>query len=170
MISCPNCHHKELPGALFCGNCGIQLPQVSVDAGTSNFGVDTIQEIEEATIIPFPDLPEGSPYGNVAVHILSNGDIIHLEKKFELTFGRSTKGQTILPDIDLNPYDAYESGVSRLHANIKCNQHQTTIKDLGSANGTRLNGKKINPHEKHTLHHGDILTLGKLKIQILIRE
>lgn len=25
MIICPNCNHKELPGALFCSECGAQL-------------------------------------------------------------------------------------------------------------------------------------------------
>ena len=29
MILCPNCQHKELPGALFCSECGTQL--VSLD-------------------------------------------------------------------------------------------------------------------------------------------
>lgn len=25
MIKCPNCHHEELPGSLYCSECGAQL-------------------------------------------------------------------------------------------------------------------------------------------------
>jgi pSer/pThr/pTyr-binding forkhead associated (FHA) protein len=75
-----------------------------------------------------------------------------------------------MPDIDLTPYQAYASGVSRLHAVVKRDSDRVLVMDLGSSNGTYVNGRRINPHVEETLNHGDILALGKLKIQVLLRN
>ena len=69
-----------------------------------------------------------------------------------------------MPDIDLTPHNAYETGVSRLHGSLNISKRPITIQDLGSVNGTRVNGKKLAPHSKTSLSNGDILTLGKLKV------
>lgn len=87
----------------------------------------------------------------------------------EVTLGRIVEGQPILPDIDLSPYEAYAHGVSRLHAALKVNPQRVAIMDLGSSNGTRVNGQKIVPHIDYPLKDQDIVALGKLKIQILIQ-
>jgi pSer/pThr/pTyr-binding forkhead associated (FHA) protein len=42
--------------------------------------------------------------------------------------------------------------------------------DLGSANGTYLNGKRLGPNTEQSISHGDIIALGKLKIQILLKS
>ncbi len=42
--------------------------------------------------------------------------------------------------------------------------------DLGSSNGTRVNGQKIVPHVDYPVKHGDIIALGKLKIQLIIHK
>jgi len=100
--------------------------------------------------------------------VLDTGAIIAPEGESEFTLGRVSGSQPILPDIDLTPYQAYESGVSRLHATIKIEKMKIIVIDLGSANGTRVNGKKIPPHTPQPLENGDILTLGKFKLQVLI--
>jgi pSer/pThr/pTyr-binding forkhead associated (FHA) protein len=41
--------------------------------------------------------------------------------------------------------------------------------DLGSANGTFVNGKRLNPNVEQTLNNGDIIALGKLKMQVLLK-
>jgi pSer/pThr/pTyr-binding forkhead associated (FHA) protein len=99
---------------------------------------------------------------------LDTGAIIPLEGGLELALGRISGNQPILPDIDLTPYQAFEGGVSRLHATIKIEKTEIILTDLGSANGTRVNGKKIVPHSTLTLENGDILTLGRFKVQVLI--
>jgi hypothetical protein len=172
MISCPNCQHTEIAGAIFCSKCGAQLTQV-VDPNqiyTSDIKTSTIEAVEGVAIPAFPIPPVDITDSRAALHILTTGDVIYLTGGKEFTIGRSTSGQTIVPDIDLSPFQAYEAGVSRLHTNISLTPNQITVKDLGSANGTRLNGKKIDPHAEHSLIHGDILTLGRLKIQVLIKE
>jgi pSer/pThr/pTyr-binding forkhead associated (FHA) protein len=57
-----------------------------------------------------------------------------------------------------------------MHASLRVVDDQVMAIDLGSANGTRINGMKIEPHTPYPLRHGDILTLGKFKIQVLLRK
>ena len=95
--------------------------------------------------------------------------MLPLSDRSEFTLGRISEGQPIMPDIDLSPYQAYASGVSRLHAVIKQVRHRALIMDLGSANGTYINGKRLNPNVEQTLNNGDIIALGKLKMQVLLK-
>jgi LysM repeat protein len=170
MIECPNCRHKELPGTLFCSECGTQL------TGASDFSTLTIQrgltgQLDEVIKkVPQTAEPPTSITATVSLYIMDSGQILPLESRTEFTLGRSAEGQPILPDIDLAPYRGYEYGVSRLHASITLGGQQILATDLGSANGTRLNGQKIPPHKPYPVNHGDILTLGKLKIQLLVRR
>ena len=171
MISCPQCKHQEFEGALFCSQCGAQIFETSDTTATiKSSEIKKVQEISSTTAPPFPSPPPDVEESNVAIYLIDVDETIFVKGDRELTIGRSTEGQMVVPDIDLSPFDAYEAGVSRLHANLAVKGTQVTAKDLGSANGTRLNGKKITAHAEHTLQHGDILTLGKMKVQILIRD
>jgi pSer/pThr/pTyr-binding forkhead associated (FHA) protein len=101
---------------------------------------------------------------------MDSGKVLPLASRNEFTMGRLSEGQPIMPDIDLNPYQAYASGVSRLHAVVKRETNRVVIMDLGSSNGTYLNGRRLNPHSEEEIRHGDVVALGKLKIQILLRS
>ena len=76
----------------------------------------------------------------------------------------------MVPDVNLEPYQAFEAGVSRIHAAIRVVDGQVLITDLGSGNGTRVNGNKIDPQIPFPIANGDLLNLGKLKIQIIIKN
>jgi pSer/pThr/pTyr-binding forkhead associated (FHA) protein len=91
-----------------------------------------------------------------------------LSGREEYTLGRVSGDQPILPDIDLSPFQGYEAGVSRLHATIRVDQEAVWVTDLGSVNGTLVNGKEIGTQVDFPLDHGDILTLGNLKLQLII--
>ena len=92
------------------------------------------------------------------------------EDEEEVILGRATEGQSMVPDINLEPYQAFEAGVSRIHAAIRIAGDQVLITDLGSGNGTRINGNKIEPQIPHPIANGDLVNLGKLKIQIIIKN
>lgn len=174
MILCPNCLHKEMIGALFCSECGVQLiymegvPTTSISAST----LFTQDFIEEKPVVAKEASESVTPASDsiISLNIISSGDILPVSSQKEITLGRVSEGQPIIPDIDLTPYKAYESGVSRMHASIKSIDEQVMVTDLGSANGTRINGMKISAHIPYPLKHGDILTLGKFKIQVLLRN
>jgi pSer/pThr/pTyr-binding forkhead associated (FHA) protein len=119
---------------------------------------------------PVPVVTPGNADAAVSLHLIESGMILHLNGQNEFTLGRVADGQPILPDVDLSPYEAYAQGVSRLHAALKLNNQRVFITDLGSSNGTRVNGQKIMPNVDYPLNHGDVIALGKFKIQVLISK
>jgi len=170
MIICPNCQHEEYPGALFCSKCGAQLVNAKPAGSTTAIYTSIPDAAFQMQPPPFPE-PSGKDRGaQVALLVLDTEDVLYLHDSEEFSLGRATTGQPIVPDIDLTPFNAYETGVSRLHASLNIKTRPVTIQDLGSVNGTRINGKKLSPHSKAALANGDIITLGKLKLQILIKE
>ncbi len=106
---------------------------------------------------------------DLALYLIEAKQTLQLAGRSEFTLGRVAEGQPILPDVDLSPFDAYAQGVSRLHAALKINKTRVAIMDLGSSNGTRVNGQKIVPHVDYPVNHNDQIALGKLRIQILIK-
>lgn len=104
---------------------------------------------------------------SVSLHFIDTGQVMELQLRREYLIGRQHKSQPILPDIDLTPFNAYEWGISRLHASIAVKEDVVTITDIGSSNGTWIAGERIQPDTPYTLKHGDVIHLGKLKIQLL---
>jgi pSer/pThr/pTyr-binding forkhead associated (FHA) protein len=171
MIVCPNCLHKEMVGAIFCAECGARLVNEE-GIRTDNISVPSTKPHDAQPVIPvYAQETAISPSDTlISLSIISSGEVIPLSGQKEITIGRYSEGQPIIPDIDLAQYKAFESGVSRMHASLRVVDDQVMAIDLGSANGTRINGMKIEPHTPYPLRHGDILTLGKFKIQVLLRK
>jgi pSer/pThr/pTyr-binding forkhead associated (FHA) protein len=165
MITCPNCKHEELTGAIYCSECGAQL----IEANLSTHKIKTAErKLAERTSETFQAYnPPISP-SKISLNIVENGQILPLADRSEFTLGRSAEGQPIIPDVDLAPFDAYANGVSRLHAAIKIINNRIVITDLGSANGTYVNGARLTSYADTPVSHGDYIFLGKLKIQLLI--
>lgn len=168
MIKCSNCQYENVSGTLFCAECGVQLDGIET-LTTQSITQDQIAEdlkTRNAAMEP-PSSPANSW---ISLHLMDSGKILPLASRTEFTLGRLSEGQPIMPDIDLTPYQAYASGVSRLHAVVKREADRTVVMDLGSSNGTYLNGRRLNPHTEEELKHGDVVALGKLKIQVLLRN
>lgn len=167
MIICPNCHHQEYAGALFCSECAAQL--IVTDhrymvgetdlIGDEETGVGFTRKRRVSTRIGHGD--------TIYLKSLRESAILELSGRKEFTIGRGVKGQLILPDVDLERYNALELGVSRLHAVLKVTDISVAIMDLGSSNGTFINGEQIEDHQEKTVNHGDIIALGKLELEVL---
>lgn len=174
MILCPNCQNQEITGALFCTECGARLVVAEVPT------TQHMDRSQTGVLIPQSQPPSATPSSPpvtaniintvVSLHLIESGMILHLSGQTEFTMGRVADGQPILPDVDLSPHEAYAQGVSRLHAALKLNNQRVLITDLGSSNGTRVNSQKILPNVDYPLNHGDVISLGKFKIQVLIRK
>lgn len=61
--------------------------------------------------------------------------------------------------MDENIIELPLSGVSRQHARILHAEENFFLIDLGSGNGTMLNGTRIRPNEKHLLRNNDLISI-----------
>jgi pSer/pThr/pTyr-binding forkhead associated (FHA) protein len=92
---------------------------------------------------------------------------ITLEENKPVTVGRVDLATGFRPGVDLTPYDAQKRGVSREHVRLELKEQHVFVTDLGSANGTVLAGKRLNPQEATMLHNGDELLLGGLAVKVM---
>jgi pSer/pThr/pTyr-binding forkhead associated (FHA) protein len=104
------------------------------------------------------------------LQVVRTGQILPLPGSGEFIIGRVSEGQSILPDIDMEPFEGFEAGVSRLHARIHVSDSEVSLVDLGSSNGTRLNNQHLMPNQPQPLKHKDLVRLGRMSLQVLIRE
>ncbi|HIE24675.1 MAG TPA: FHA domain-containing protein [Anaerolineales bacterium] len=167
MIICSICQHQEVEGALFCSECGAALH----DMGTlTTHNIQANEMRDEEVDAPSVKRITKADFSSATLQILDGGQFLSLAERNEFTIGRVSDGQTIMPDIDLTLYNAYEYGVSRLHAVIKKKNGEMTIMDLGSSNGTYVDGIGLKPEQEAPLFHGSIISLGKLRIQFLLQS
>ncbi len=165
-IDCPNCGLEQEQSDIFCSNCGTKL--VGTDKLRTmpvEMGGSVTNKLEGSGSLPVP-----ASKARLNLHIIRSGQIIPLPSTGEYIVGRVSEGQSILPDVDLEPYTAYQSGVSRLHARIRIEDHAMWITDLGSANGTRINNEKLAPHQVYPLSNKDIVRFGRLSVQALVGQ
>jgi hypothetical protein len=165
MIVCQNCKSQEPDGTIFCSECGTNLQDLN-PIQTQKFANnnDDSLDVEPLYVNKVPG--QGDTW--ISLHLLDSGHILSFSERSEFTLGRLSENQPIEPDVDLAPYKAYDNGVSRLHAVIKNRESDIILIDLGSSNGTYINGIRILPNVEHPLRHGDIVALGKLKMQIVL--
>jgi pSer/pThr/pTyr-binding forkhead associated (FHA) protein len=167
MIICRSCQKSQPEGAIFCSECGTKL---SDTAGLTTQTIDSAADLLQTSAFEEDVYPEQSEQTGqrVSLHILKSGERIALVGQDDFTIGRMSEGQSIIPDIDLSPYNAYQEGVSRIHASVKVADNRVQLIDLSSVNGTAINETKIPPNQYHALQDGDVITLGRLKVQVVI--
>jgi pSer/pThr/pTyr-binding forkhead associated (FHA) protein len=173
VIKCPVCSNQEMEGAIFCRECGAQLA-FGEGLRTTNIKVSPGFESEKSAENNLSnsqfDPSTLAPDVVAKLHLLKSGVFLPIVETQEVIIGRASEGQSLLPDIDLGPFQAFEAGVSRLHATLRVTSDGVIITDLGSSNGTSINGLKIEPQVPYRLTNGDVVSLGKLKIEIIVSE
>ena len=86
----------------------------------------------------------------------------------EITIGRVDPHRGIRPDIDLSKFDP-ASRISRRHARITSRSGQFYVEDLGSANGTFVNGRtRLKPQEPYPLVNGDVIKFGETTLKFAV--
>jgi hypothetical protein len=146
------------------------LSRFRYEIGTAKLPTARLSDLAETIAHSSVATPGGEPGKELltSLHFIDTGQILNLEQEKEYTMGRKYVNQPIIPDIDLTPFNAYEWGISRLHAKISVGKGKVAITDLGSSNGTWVGGEKITPNMPRMLKHGETINLGKLRIQALI--
>lgn len=108
--------------------------------------IEGIEEIASAILEDIKKIPEGSS-GLVIIKGPNIGDKFLINKS-KLTIGRNPESEIFLDDIT----------VSRKHAVLKKSGNDFLIKDLGSLNGSYVNGEIA---DNAVLKNGDRIQIGK---------
>lgn len=69
-------------------------------------------------------------------------------------------------NLDLSAHGGYQGGVSRKHAIITLYEGALYIEDLGSTNGTRINGFQLTPNRKYRLRDGDEVEFARVRVGV----
>lgn len=169
MIECPSCGKTYRLGTLFCTECGTYLP-TGKTLRTEPFPTDELSAPRAvAWNMEKPETADIAPYP-VRIHVLETGREIVLPALPELLLGRLDPRHGIFPHADLTPDRALDLGVSRRHARILQQRGKVYLEDLGSANGTFLNGERLTPYVLYPLPRQAEVQLGRLRLQITIGD
>jgi pSer/pThr/pTyr-binding forkhead associated (FHA) protein len=120
---------------------------------TATAPLQALSEVEEQ--------PEPSEALPCSLGVVSTGHRISLPVEGELILGRIDVGLSFAPDVDLtSDIQGGVQSISRRHARIAAFRGRHLIEDLGSTNGTAVNGRSLNQGQRVPLQHGDHITLG----------
>ncbi len=174
MQQCPNCGQINRAGVVFCEFCGASL------IGKQPLDTRTLGEKEEAlqkqygvdakalTDVRAQGTSTFEQSDRLRLEIEGCPEPLFFELEREAIFGRKDPATGAMPDVDLTPFAGYRMGVSRRHAAISRNaENGLDVRDLGSSNGTFLNGQQLVAHRLYPLRNGDELRLGQMVIRVI---
>lgn len=172
MIQCQVCRVTYVANTIFCAECGAYLLRRD-KLTTDPIEIARIRWLGDADGAQVRD-KDLSDTGPLAIRLcISNGDQareleIWLVRPIRL--GRNDPTEDIYPELDLTQDRARQYGVSREHACIFQRGNAVEVEDLGSTNGTLLNGKRLAPYMPKPLKDGDQLQLGKLLVEVALKS
>lgn len=164
MVRCSHCNTENFDGTIFCLECGASLLSTAqrreTTASLNKAGSDSLSNVEELApiTIPAPSMVERA----VAFVVINSGRRIRLNANEELLVGRKDNQRGIYPDVDLGLDGGYDAGVSRRHAILAPQAAGFALEDLNSANGTFVNGRRLEPQTPTLISHGDEVKFGTL--------
>jgi len=151
--------------------CGSRLGERAQDIGTRQLEIVNLPEekVERGKL-------DNSPVEKVLLFQFEGqfqSLLVKLPIGKTILLGRaSTREGTFIYDelIDLTEYGAFAGGVSRQHALLGRTEDGVQLVDLGSRNGTFINGRKLVGFEPYDLADSEVLHLGYLKIRLTIER
>ncbi|KAB2906457.1 MAG: FHA domain-containing protein [Anaerolineae bacterium] len=181
MQICPNCAYNNRPGVVFCENCGTSLIGSQATAETKSLDKSAdesappkldVEVIKDAGVLGSEVFPQ-----NATLRIeVNDGSFVlkfNPQEKETILFGRTDPSTGVTPQVDLTPYAGYRMGVSRRHAEIRRSAAQDNtleLWDLGSSNGTFLNGERLISHRPYVVSDGDEIQLGQLRVRAFFQK
>lgn len=139
---CPECHLPKR--GTECPACGANLVTAK-RYHASVLAAEIVSNIEESLIAESKKLPT-----------LLEGD------GFKLTLKEGVFGRTI----GIYPEFSNQIYISGRHGELRCEQGQWQIRDLGSHNGTFVNGIKLAPNIWTDLHSGDQIKIATTHLTV----
>jgi hypothetical protein len=164
-VACPNCGKANQRHEVFCYACGHLLDTTRGEQNTKHFA--DASDLMDAGYFGADSVLALRARGSTEVY-----EVRPQKSDHEIIVGRSSSGSAIAPDVDLKDRQAADLGVSRMHLALRYDPDQKAIlvSDLGSANGTYINGQRVLPKEVRALRHGDELRLGRLMLIVSFRH
>lgn len=104
------------------------------------------------------------------IYTTTSGRDIPLPRHGELVMGRGDPTSGFTPDIDLADGENLALGISRRHAALRCWMHTIEISDLGSTNGTEIEGIRIPPGIWVSVRPGQHINLGGFGLALQVRK
>ncbi len=169
MQVCANCTSKQFDGTIFCAECGANLLTANRRETTLSLGQQGASGTVPEAASPQPSaIAQEGP--RVTLVVINSGRRISLNISDDLLIGRKDNARGIFPDVDLGLDGGYDSGVSRRHAILAWKDNRYFLEDLGSANGTFINGQQLAPSQPTRLASGDEIRCGTLLLRIEFDE
>lgn len=138
---CPNCGRGNKAGARFCASCGTPM----------------------AATAPVPDPPTATLPSARFVVTTPRGTWEFPLLALPCRIGRRDPSQNHYPELDLADYD--RGHASRRHAVVERRGDQYVLTDVGSVNGTNLNGNRLAAHRPHALRANDRVRIGDVELR-----
>ncbi len=135
--------------------------------GTTRLDEDTLSR--QPTIQPFYSADTVLGWRVTLLVQGENAKPLRLEITERAAIGRPDEVDGFTPEIDLTQFNGRDKGVSRRHAEFVVIDNRLHLRDLGSTNGTRLNGQLLYPNRDYRLSDGDLLQFGHLFMVIKLR-
>ena len=153
-VFCGFCGQRIVATDLFCAFCGSKQP-------IAQQGVHS--EIYQRTGPSARLVIEGTSELSAPVYAL---------QKDENLIGRRDPMSNIFPEVDLSKYDP-QTKISRRHAKIWRDGTSFMLEDLGSSNGTTVEGASNNPfrlpaHQPYRLSSGDRIKIGDTRLHFVV--
>ncbi|GGI04881.1 FHA domain-containing protein [Egicoccus halophilus] len=146
---CSQCGEQVPEDANFCPSCGARV--VVAPAGTEH----TTASIEVGAFDPAHELdalPELEPGTGMLVVVRGpNAGARFVLDHDPVTVGRHPDSDIFLDDVT----------VSRRHAQLVHGEHGSVVRDLGSLNGSYVNGERV---DERALATGDEVQIGRFKL------
>jgi CheY-like chemotaxis protein/pSer/pThr/pTyr-binding forkhead associated (FHA) protein len=132
-------------------------------------GYDALHTKHLVGTAPLKRIKPESRRDSVVLYVAGYSDApIVLIVQEPVSFGRaaSSGNAGIKKHVDLSRYDAVNFGVSRLHMALHNVNGQFFIEDMGTVNGTYINGEPVRPGNRAQIHNADELRLGQLRMYV----
>ncbi|HSB12204.1 MAG TPA: DUF3616 domain-containing protein [Blastocatellia bacterium] len=186
-LECPKCKSPVArDGQRFCYRCGQELNayydslQIKVKDLLPAEAVEAVESKPEATKAAPPsppkipsstvvleanafdtrlDTPPSAPQKASLKILLPTGDVFDRELgETETQIGKGPRNDIVIAD----------PAVSTAHAIVRAESGGYTISDIGSRNGTFVNGERVSAPQK--LNHGDVIAIGLSKITFRLSD
>lgn len=154
---CPKCQHINPDEVTHCQLCGTELKPTTLP-------VKDMIDAQSTTLTDETAPGQKPAFRGIALWVRNHPRPLIVDAEKGAILGRKVSDEDAPTLIDLTDHNAYKLGVSRRHAQLDCTGQGCLLIDLGSSNGTWVNGLRLQPYQPAVLKSGDRVYLARLEM------